>query len=378
MSSERTTAPIESARILSAPSRVTGRATPAGTRRFAERHGARFAADFYRTLGGELHASSIGIGTYLGECDAADDARYAGAIAHAARTGINVVDSAINYRCQRSERAAGSALRALLVGEEGERDELVLCSKGGYIPLDGAPPASREDYRAYVEETYFAAGIMRPEDVVAGGHCIAPGFLADQLERSRANLGVETIDVYYVHNPEQQLAAADEDDFLDRMREAFALLEERAAEGAIGAYGVATWQGLRVGPGAKGHLSLPALAALAREVGGDGHRFRFVQLPVNLGMMEAAREPTQRLPGGHAVTLLQAAVELGISVVASASLMQAQLTQGLPTAARELFPALATDAQRALAFVRALPGVSCALVGMRSSGHIEENLAAGR
>jgi predicted aldo/keto reductase-like oxidoreductase len=78
------------------------------------------------------------------------------------------------------------------------------------------------------------------------------------------------------------------------------------------------------------------------------------------------------------VTLLQAAVELGISVVASASLMQAQLTRGLPAAARELFPTLTTDAQRALAFVRALPGVSCALVGMRSIEHLEENLAAGR
>jgi aryl-alcohol dehydrogenase-like predicted oxidoreductase len=378
MSSKRTTAPAEPARIVSTPSRVVGRATADGTRRFAERHAARLATDFFRDLSGGLHASSIGIGTYLGECDAGDDARYAQAIAAAARGGINLVDTAINYRCQRSERAAGHALRELLVEGTAERDELVLCSKGGYIPLDGEPPASREAYRGYVEEHYLAPGVMRAEDVVAGGHCIAPGFLADQLERSRANLGVETIDVYYVHNPEQQLAVGDEDDFLDRMRDAFALLEDRAVDGAIGAYGVATWQGFRVGPGAKGHLSLPALAALAREVGGDDHHFRFVQLPVNLAMMEAAREPTQRLPGGRAVTLLQAAVELGISVVASASLMQAQLTRGLPAAARELFPTLTTDAQRALAFVRALPGVSCALVGMRSIEHLEENLAAGR
>jgi aryl-alcohol dehydrogenase-like predicted oxidoreductase len=378
MSSKRTTAPAEPARIVSTPSRVVGRATAEGTRRFAERHAAHLAADFHRLLAGGLHASSIGIGTYLGECDTQDDARYVQVIAAAARAGINVVDTAINYRCQRSERAAGLALRELLVEETAERDELVLCSKGGYIPLDGEPPASREEYRAYVEEHYLAQGIMRAEDVVAGGHCIAPGFLADQLERSRANLGIETIDVYYVHNPEQQLAIGKEDDFLDRMRDAFALLEERAAEGAIGAYGVATWQGFRVGPGAKGHLSLPALAALAREVGGDDHHFRFVQLPANLAMMEAARDPTQRLPGGRAVTLLQAAVELGISVVASASLMQAQLTRGLPAAARELFPTLTTDAQRALAFVRALPGVSCALVGMRSLEHLEENLAAGR
>lgn len=378
MSSKHTAAPAEPARIVSTPSRVTGRATPEGTRRYAERHAAGLAADFHREMEGGLLVSSIGIGTYLGECDASDDRRYAEAIAHAARTGINVVDTAINYRCQRSERAAGAALRELLVREQAERDEIVLCTKGGYVPLDGTPPESKEAYRAYLEESYLARGVMRADDVVAGGHCVAPGFLADQIERSCGNLGVETIDVYYVHNPEQQLAAVDEDDFLDRMRDAFALLEERVADGAIGAYGVATWNGLRVGPGAKGHISLPALAALAREVGGDEHHFRFVQLPVNLAMMEAAREPTQRLPGGHAVTILQAAAELGISVVASASLMQAQLTRGLPAAARELFPSLTTDAQRALAFVRALPGVACALAGMRTVEHVEENMGAGR
>lgn len=378
MSSKRTAAPVEPARIVSTPSRVIGRATPEGTRRGAARHAAALADDFHRDVGGGLRASSIGIGTYLGDCDESDDQRYAEAIAHAVRRGITLVDTAINYRCQRSERAAGMALRELLVLEEAERDEIVLCTKGGYIPLDGTPPSSREAYRDYLEGHYLARGVMRAEDVVAGGHCIAPGFLADQIERSRENLGVETIDVYYVHNPEQQLTAVKEDVLLDRMRDAFVLLEERVADGAIGAYGVATWNGLRVGPGVKGHLSLPALAAVAREVGGDDHHFRFVQLPINLAMMEAAREATQRLPGGLAVTPLQAAAELGISVVASASLMQAQLTRGLPPAARELFPALATDAQCALAFVRALPGVACALAGMRSVEHVDENLGAGK
>jgi aryl-alcohol dehydrogenase-like predicted oxidoreductase len=69
---------------------------------------------------------------------------------------------------------------------------------------------------------------------------------------------------------------------------------------------------------------------------------------------------------------------LGISVVASASLMQSRLTTELPAAVRDSFPSLATDAQRALAFVRSLPGVTCALVGMRSLAHVDENVAAGK
>ena len=92
-------------------------------------------------------------------------------------------------------------------------------------------------------------------------------------------------------------------------------------------------------------------------------------------MPEAARVPTQPL-GRRLVTLLEAADALGISVVASAPLMQGRLATGLPDEVRALFPECATDAQRALRFATSLPGVAAALVGMRRSGHLEENLGA--
>ena len=75
--------------------------------------------------------------------------------------------------------------------------------------------------------------------------------------------------------------------------------------------------------------------------------------------------------------MLEAAAALGVAVVASATLMQAQLTRGLPAPVRAAFPDLRTDAQRAIAFTRALPGVATALVGMKSVEHLEENLKAG-
>ena len=369
--------PPTAARHAGPGRRVAGRATAEGTRRYAARHAARYADDFYRPLVGPLAAASIGLGSYLGECDDADDARYAAAARASLGAGSNLLDTAINYRCQRSERALGAALAAAVAAGAARRDEVVVCSKGGYIPLDGAPPASRAEYADFVEREYYARGVMAAADVVAGGHCIAPSYLADQLARSRANLGVETIDVYYLHNPEQQLDALTQDRFRDGLRRAFALLEERAAAGEIGAYGCATWSGFRVPPGAPGHLSLAELVQLAREAaGGDAHHLAAVQLPVNLAMTEAVRERTQRLPGSREVTLLEAAAELGVSVVASASLMQAQLARGLPPQLREAFPELATDAQRALAFVRGLP-LAAALVGMRSAEHVAENLAAG-
>jgi predicted aldo/keto reductase-like oxidoreductase len=87
--------------------------------------------------------------------------------------------------------------------------------------------------------------------------------------------------------------------------------------------------------------------------------------------------PTQEIGSKKSlVPALEAAPSLGLSVMASASLMQAQLTHDLPASMRELVPSQETDAQRALAFVRSLHGVTTALVGTRSRQHLDENLAS--
>jgi aryl-alcohol dehydrogenase-like predicted oxidoreductase len=353
-------------------------ATASGTGRFRQRFADRLADDYFRPLAGELVASSIGIGTYLGECDESDDARYASALRSALTLGINVIDTSINYRCQRSERTVGEVLRTAIASGTVARDEVILCTKGGYIPLDASAPASRDDYLAYLRRTFVEPGIVTEEDVAGGGHSLSPSFLTHQIHASQTNLGVRTLDVYYLHNPEQQLDYVQPARFRTLIRRAFTLLEERVASNDIGCYGCATWNGLRTPPDARGHLDLSELATIARDVAGDDHHFRAVQLPINLAMSEAVRAPTQRLGGRRVVPLLQAAEELGISVIASAALMQSRLVDGLPAAVRESFPSLTTDAQRAIAFVRSLPGVTSALVGMRQPQHVEENVGAAR
>jgi aryl-alcohol dehydrogenase-like predicted oxidoreductase len=351
-----------------------GRATAKGTARHAERFAKRRGDEFYRTVDRTLRVSALGLGTYLGECSESDDTRYEGVARAALERGINFLDSAINYRCQRSERALGRAVRAAILSGMIVREEVVLCTKGGYIPLDGHTPPSREEYLAFLEREYYATGVVSPEEVVGDAHSIAPSFLADQLRRSRENMGVETLDVYYVHNPEQQLDVIKPSQFLDRLREAFAMLESRCDAGDIGRYGCSTWNGFRVARGTRGHLELAELVAAARDVGGEDHRFRIMQLPINLAMPEAVRASTQRIRGRE-MPLLHAAAELGISIVASASLLQARLATGLPPQMREALPGFATDAQRALSFVAGMP-ISAALVGMRSIAHLDENLGA--
>lgn len=356
---------------------LAGHATAKATDRYRARFAGRFAEGFYRKSLDRLSASSIGAGTYLGESDDDDDARYFETISGAIASGINLIDTAINYRCQRSELTIGRALNSVVRDGVASREELVICTKGGYIPLDRSAPPSRAAYQSYVQSEFYDQGIMEPADVVAGAHCMAPKYLTHQLSKSRANLGLRTIDLYYLHNPEQQLDVLERRAFLDRIRSAFTCLEERVSQGEIGRYGCATWNGFRVAPEAPGHLSLEELVQVATEVGGKDHHFRVIQLPINLGMVEAVRHPTQRL-GNQTATLLDVAHHFGIAVVASASLLQSRLASGLPQGVRDAFPTLTSDAQRALAFTRSLPAVSAALVGMKSIAHLQENLGSAR
>lgn len=350
-------------------------ASPTGTGRFVGRWAGRFVPDFHRSTRTGLAISSLAHGTYLGESDEETDGRYAAALRASLTSGINVIDTAINYRCQRSERVVGEVVGELLARDALRRDELVICTKAGYIPLDGSPPASRDAYTAYLRREYIDSAIARPEDIVGGAHCIAPRFLVDQLHRSLRNLRVRAIDYFYVHNPEQQLTSIEPATLRNRLRAAFAALEGCVQSGLITAYGCATWNGLRLPAGSNGHLSLYEMVGVAREVAGDDHHLRIVQLPVNLTMSEAVRVSTQRDPRGRLVRVLDAAEELGVDLVASAPLLQGQLTHDLPAQVRELFGG-STDAQRALAFVRGLPGLLTAAVGMKSPSHVAENLAA--
>ncbi|MBI4610744.1 MAG: aldo/keto reductase [Candidatus Rokubacteria bacterium] len=351
---------------------IPGYATPEGTAAYRQR-ATRAVADHFRLLE-DCALSSVGIGTYLGPEDDATDRLYREAAIRALELGANVIDTAVNYRHQRSERAIGEALAELIGSGRLKREEVVVATKGGFIPFDGAPPSNVRDY---FTETYLRPGILRPDDVVAGCHAMTPPYLEDQLERSRRNLGLETLDIYYLHNPETQLGEVGRSEFLARLRAAFAFLESAVENGRIRRYGTATWNGCRQPSRATDYLSLAELVEAARAVAGPGHHFRVIQLPYNLAMTEAFTFANQAVDGAT-VSALEAARRLGIYVMASASVYQGQLTRNLPAVIGDFLPGLATDAQRALQFVRSTPGIGSALVGMKQVAHVEENLEVAK
>lgn len=347
---------------------IEGCASSRGTVRYRDRFKEIAAKDYFRPCL-DFQVSSVGIGTYLGNPDEETDRRYIAAVSRAVELGANVIDTAANYRFQRSERAIGAALKELK--QRGfARDEIVVCTKGGYLPFDGAPP---RDVRQYVETNFIETGIAGWGDIAGGSHCMTPRYLENQLQQSLLNMNLDCVDLYYVHNPESQLSAVAPNEFWTRLRAAFEFLEQAVARGAIKNYGVATWNGFREEPDARGYHSLETMVELARELAGDDHHFRFIQLPLNLAMPEALFFQNQRL-GDEYVSVIEAAQSFGVNVIASGSILQGQVARGLPEAIREPLGSLATDAQTGIQFVRSAPGVKTALVGMSRVEHVEENL----
>lgn len=338
-----------------------------GTRRFAERsvQAGHAASGHFRRADVGLSLSSLGLGTYIGRPDGPTDL----AVEHAARVAIssgrvNVLDTAINYRYQRAERSLGRAIGHSL--ERGvDREELFVATKGGYFAPDSESPIPTSDW---VESELIRPGILDPADIVDDSHAMSRSYLADQFERSRTNLGLETIDLYYLHNAaDAQLPIVGREEFLRRLREAFRLLEELRDGGRLQWYGLATWDCLRNGDGDSSHLELEPVLGVAKEAGGESHGFRFIQLPFNWAMPEAGVSRTQRVRGRRA-SAIEAAVALGLGVFTSVPLLQGQLAHRGPRRAD------ASSAQTAIQFARSWPGVLAPLVGQKTVEHLSENL----
>ena len=312
--------------------------------------------------------SSIGLGTYLGAPSAAADEGYAAAARRFFELGGSVFDTAANYRHGRSERALGSVLPSL------PRDSFFVSTKAGYLPMSDGE--TQESPAAWFDRVLRKPGILGDADVVDGCHAMTPAYLAHQLDVSRRALGLELIDLFHLHNPEQQLPALGAEAFYGVIARAFEACEGFRRDGKIRFYGVATWDGLRVPPGEENHLDLARLWHLAESIGGPRHGFRWVQAPLNLRMPEAFIAPTQALDGQR-LSLLEAAQALEISVQTSASMLQARILGSVEAQREHLkaaLPGCATAAQIALQFTRSCPGVTTALCGMGRVAHVEENL----
>jgi len=343
---------------------ISGFATFEGTKKFAQNSGVN-QANFKEFE--NLNLSNVGVGTYLGDPDSRTDELVTSAVKQSITSGINVIDTAINYRSQKAERSVGKAISELIQEGKISRDQIFLSTKNGYVTNDADVQLG---FWEYVKEEYTKNGVVKEGDVTSGYHCMTPTYLSDQLDRSLKNLDLECVDLMYLHNAvEGQIKDVSKEQFLENLKSVFELYEQKRDEGKIKFYGMATWECFRVSNDNPQYLSLEDTINMAKKIGGKNHGFKFIQLPFNMHYDQALLAKNQIL-GTENVSVLEAAVNLGIGVFTSVPFMQGRLlTPGAMPDFNELKPSL-----RALQFIRSSPGVLAPLVGQKSSEHVSENL----
>ena len=343
---------------------ISGFATPDGTKKFAQNSGVN--QDNFKEFE-KLTLSNVGIGTYLGDADARTDELVSAAVKQSILSGVNVVDTAINYRAQKAERSVGKAISELIQENKISRDQIFVSTKNGYVTNDADVQLG---FWEYVKQEYTDKGAVKEGDITSGYHCMTPTYLSDQLDRSLKNLDLECVDLMYLHNAvEGQIKDVSKEQFLKNLQSVFELYEQKRDEGKIKFYGMATWECFRVPTDNPQYLSLEDTVNMAKKVGGENHGFKFIQLPFNLYYDQALLGKTQTIEN-NPVSVLESATRLDIGVFTSVPLMQGRLLQpGVMPEFSDLKPSM-----RALQFIRSSPGVIAPLVGQKSTEHVSENL----
>jgi len=255
---------------------ITGFATQEGTKSYARQNS---SLDYGELDGTGLLVSQAGFGCYRVDLT---DPEHKRSLRKALHSGINLIDTSSNYGDGGAEKLVGEVLEDIISSGESGRESIIVVSKVGYL--------QGQNYRLSQERK----GQGKPfKDLVlyADGleHCIHPEFIDDQLTRSLERLKLDTLDVYLLHNPEYYLGWASKtgvpievarQEYYIRIEQAFHHLETEVERGRIRFYGISS--NTFPSPAADAEFtSLGQVWEIAQSLSSD-HRFRLIQLPMNL------------------------------------------------------------------------------------------------
>lgn len=329
--------------------------------------------DFF-ILNNDLVFSKLGIGTFIKEPYKEENYvfHYIEGVKEAVKNGINLIDTASNYRYGQSEKEIGEAIKEIEKEDIAKREDLIICSKGGFIQLDFPFP---ENPYQWIQENILDNKLATKDDIELDQHCMTPDFLEWSCKRSLENVGIDCFDIYYLHNPEMQLLKLGKKEFYKKIEKIFKRFEKMCDSGLIKTYGVAVWNGFISDN--EEQINLEDLVECAVRAGGEKHRFKYIQTPFNMAKTSIFTSPTQEVKG-EACTLLQAAHRLKIGVISSSSLLQMNLFKKSFSAETGVIldssMTLKSDIQLALQFVRSTPGIVSSLFGSKAPIHVKENV----
>ena len=324
-----------------------------------------------------LHLSSLGMGTYLGNLSSKDDLNLESSIYSSIKEGcINVIDTAINYRSMLSEKSIGRAISRLINEELIHRDELFICTKNGYFTNDG--DFNQVDIESYLKLMYIDREIIDSKDISSSYNIMNPNYIANCIDRSLCNMGLNTIDLVYIHNSfESWYDQVEKPTYYEMLSRVFEVYEEFRKRDKLRYYGMATWNCFTAHPKSPNYLSLMDVLKIANDVGGADNGFKFIQLPYNSFMTEPYTYKNQQVgESSQDVSILNAANHFGIHVFTSIPLFQGKLLS--LNIDDEFLSTLPYQSAKLLQFVRSTPGIVAPLVGQKTSDHTNENIVISK
>lgn len=290
---------------------------------------------------------------------------YKDAFLESIKQGNNHFDTALSYRYTKSTQELAEALKEAFEKNLIQRDELVLSAKAGFIPLDY--PFPKNPY-GWIDEELVKKDRCTKEDIISDQYCLTPEFIEYSLDRTLDILGVESMDIFYIQNPEFALGFIPREALYQKLEKAFVKCEELIQKGKIKAYGIATWNAFMYESTNQEFLALKDMVSLA------GQGFRHVLFPYSLAKIQAATIKSQPI-GSKYVSLFEAASELELGMTTVSPFLRMNLFKApFGNSFRALCGAYEmSDVQRALQFSRSNGFSMTTVFSSQNVNHIRHN-----
>ena len=303
--------------------------------------------------------SKLILGTHLGDFSDEVSFSYRQAVSFALQNGINAIDGAINYRGMRSEKDEGTAIQQLIHDGKLKREDVCVSSKAGLLFGD---ITEKLNPRMYLEKILKPQGISETDFYEYDGlyQTLNPVFFEIALEKSRRNLGLDTIDIHYIHIPEITRSGIALADFYDRMEQLFRWYEGKVQEGKIRQFGIALeFMGNEPGK-SRWHFELEELMNRALKAGNGRTHFKHVIYEYNVLCPYPVTAASQTVEN-RVISLTEACRRLGLETEASMPFAMGGALQN-------------HSVQELLAF--AFGGADHVIAGSKNTAHIQELLSA--
>lgn len=299
----------------------------------------------------------IALGTHIGDFSEEDSQKYIQAIIHAIQNGIYTIDGAINYRGMRSELDEGVSIHTLIRSGTIQRRDLFITSKAGLLFGDIQAGMNPQKYLSDVLEPN---GIKKEDFIKYKSlyQTLNPKFYEIALNKSLENLGLEYLDVHYMHIPEISRLQLTLDEFYDKMDALLKWYEEKVTEGKIRYYGLALEFMVGEPYETKWHFEIEEIKKMADQIANGKSHLRYVLFEYNM-LCDSGKTVANQTVSGTQYSLIEACHKLEIETVAS-----------MPFAMGDGFEKHSLG--ELLEF--ALAGMDHVIVGSKNTKHIDEIL----